>query len=63
MKRFPEGREPRPLKWRGWTIDGKSLGVTETFTEAEAIAKFRKQFGTRFHQITDAYLGAEPTTP
>lgn len=61
MKRFPEGREPRALKWRGWTVTGQSLGVVEAVNQDEAIKKFRKRFGGKLDLVTTAYRGAETT--
>lgn len=51
----------RPLKWRGWSRDGTSLGVCEAKNAGEAAEKFRQKFGERFDLITTAFFGAEAT--
>ena len=56
-----EERAARALKWRGWSIDGTSLGVCEAVNQDEAVKIFRKCFPDRFDVVTTAFRGAVVT--
>jgi hypothetical protein len=53
--------DPRAPKWRGWSLDGTSLGVCEAVNIEQAAAKFKTSFPDRFDVVTTAFRGAEVT--